>query len=1087
MKKRCLLLLVAVLLFAALFSAAAYAAGEPDRLQLTSIQTGSSVVQFNNPPYETWFIDKGNGAIYAITIASKQQYAIEGERFPYSAATVDGKLNLTLTDGRFKNQKIIVDGTEAAMTVGSGTTATIYRFKTFSASSSFYAECTGTQNGTYLEYSFDAQNGTGSSQFRYDVYNSDGERVQTGTTTEKSFRFIPEKDDTYTLYLTAMDQTLNLSEYAKAELPYVGSADFVIYNGIVTSYKGTGTVITVPDYFNGQKVTGIAANAFGYAWDLEKIILPDSISIDPHAFDNCNAKLFCKVGSTAAHTLSSDLRRSFYDKENDTNGAFALQYMKMSGYDGEILALTGYTGTDTDVIVPNTVDYLYNDAFRDNGTITSVTLPDKVKGIGTNVFNGCRKLNAVTVGSGLTSIGQNAFYNCVALSKLDLTDSKYIGFIGSNAFYNCNADIYCDPMDLSATTWKTVSALPRNFFYEENGLIMELRNDDEKGLTLYRCSSGFQAWLIIPNNVEYIADNAFAGNKALVIVAVGSGSKLREIGSYAFSGCTNLMTVDLESAFALTEIGNYAFSGCEQLGAVKLGANLTSLGSFAFTGCKALTALTMPDKITSIGNGTFYGCSSMNELVLPDNIMYIGGNAFTDGPKKVICGHATTTAQTVSAMPHTFYEKGNEAMGLRWETIGDVNRLSLYHYDGSDTNVVVPNYVTYIADEAFKDNKTIETIMITASVTGIGDNAFNGCSALKQVTLSTTLKSIGAGAFTGCTNVEALALPDRIETIGKDAFLNGPKKVVCDRTKNSSKKVSAMPFTFYEKTNNLLGLRWENQNKDLVLYDYADTADSVDAVIPAYVDAVNKDAFSKLKSTLRSVKLEGLVSEIPTGTFDGYSKLETIELVPETTLAKDAVQNCPKLSKVLGLTDLGVYDTNFGNCPRLMLDLPYASLVLSKDVDYAKAAKLPFTGTLQDTKYANDKVARYEDGVVTALTSGSTTITFYADGKLGQVNVEVVSVSSGLKLPTALTVIKNEAFAGSGAQYVVVPAGTTDIGKRAFADCANLRLINIPNGAVLNATALSGSDSAVVVLSDSDSVNIGKCNKNKISYQFLVD
>ncbi len=952
MKKRCLILLAAVLLFAALFSAAANAEGDPDRLVLTSLQYAGTPISLNKP-YETWFMEGGD--VYAIIVQQGQQAGISGARFTYTTATEAGKQIYTLDGGPYAGKKLTLDGSKASMTVKRGSADVLYTFDAYTTKSLFAASVTGAQAGSYIDYTFDAVNGHGNLTFRYDIFNSDGELVESGSTTGKSLHYKPNANGTYTLYLTAMDSDMDISEYIYTSTVYEDHPALEIENGIVKSYKGTGTSVVVPSEFHGSAVTGIAANAFANARGLEKIELPDSIAIDSRAFTSCNAKLFCALGSETARTLSFDLRRPFYDKETDNDGEFALQYMKINGYvdgDGnlvELLVLNKYTGTKVDVAIPD-VDYIYNNAFA-GSAVKTLEIPNSVIGIGTNAFKGCRQLNSVQVGTGLTSIGANAFYDCVSLNKLDLKNSNNIVEIGANAFYNCPADaqIYCDPD--GSDTWKTVSALPHNFFYEDGGLTMELRWDAvNEGLILYKCfGSGAQSELVITKNVKYIAPNAFEGNKGLTSVSTANDSELEEIGDNAFDGCTNLVSLDLSNASQFTTIGNYAFNGCEKLAQVELPASLISIGNYAFAGCKAPADLSDLDKLTVIGASAFYNCK-MDSLKLPDNVTSIGGNAFTDGPKKVICDHSKQTARAVSAVPFNFYEPETEKLGLRWVTIDDVETLALF--------------------------------------------------------------------------------------------------------------------------------------------DYADTADPVEATVPNYVDAVDAGTFSDLKSTLKSVEFKSSLDEIPTGTFDGFNKLESITLVPETGLAAGAIQNCPELSAVNGLDDLSVFDTNFDNCPKLLLGLPYDSLRLALDIDFAKTAKLPFTVSLTDVdvEYSNGKVAQFDgtSKVVTAHEVGTTTITLYADGKLGQVEVTVLSGLNGMTLPANLTIIEDEAFEGGSAQYVVLPAGTSSIGKRAFADNTGLLLIKIPKGAALDPTALAGSTSVVAVLDSDDNTNIGICEEKGISYQFLA-
>ena len=50
-----------------------------------------------------------------------------------------------------------------------------------------------------------------------------------------------------------------------------------------------------------------------------------------------------------------------------------------------------------------------------------------------------------------------------------------------------------------------------------------------------------------------------------------------------------------------------------------------------------------------------------------------------------------------------------------------------------------------------------------------------------------------------------------------------------------------------------------------------------------------------------------------------------------------------------------------------------------------------------------------------------------------------------LVLPAALSEVDEEAFAGISAQKVVIPDTVTSVGSRAFADCSNLLLVELPS------------------------------------------
>lgn len=67
-----------------------------------------------------------------------------------------------------------------------------------------------------------------------------------------------------------------------------------------------------------------------------------------------------------------------------------------------------------------------------------------------------------------------------------------------------------------------------------------------------------------------------------------------------------------------------------------------------------------------------------------------------------------------------------------------------------------------------------------------------------------------------------------------------------------------------------------------------------------------------------------------------------------------------------------------------------------------------------------------------------------------------------LTLPEGTTVIEEEAFEGSNFQVVKLPSTVTSIEARAFADCPNLRQIEIPAGAQIADTAFEGVEGLTI-------------------------
>jgi len=109
-------------------------------------------------------------------------------------------------------------------------------------------------------------------------------------------------------------------------------------------------------------------------------------------------------------------------------------------------------------------------------------------------------------------------------------------------------------------------------------------------------------------------------------------------------------------------------------------------------------------------------------------------------------------------------------------------------FENSTTKAVyVPNSVTTIGVNAFKDCKELTSVTISDKCERILDSAFENCVKLSCIDLSQTeIISIGTSAFEGCTELSEIQLPKSLSTIKKKAFydcfklleLHLPKEIV---------------------------------------------------------------------------------------------------------------------------------------------------------------------------------------------------------------------------------------------------------------------------------------------------------------------
>ena len=133
--------------------------------------------------------------------------------------------------------------------------------------------------------------------------------------------------------------------------------------------------------------------------------------------------------------------------------------------------------------------------------------------------------------------------------------------------------------------------------------------------------------------------------------------------------------------------------------------------------------MTIPSSVTSIGDGAFWGCRILNFVVDSQNPSYksVGGLLLTKNGERLV--------------------------------------------QGINADVVIPDTVVDISDDAFYNCSGLTSVTIPSCVTSIGQCAFSSCSGLTSVTIPNSVTNIGTGAFQGCTELTSVTIPDSVNAV----------------------------------------------------------------------------------------------------------------------------------------------------------------------------------------------------------------------------------------------------------------------------------------------------------------------------------
>jgi hypothetical protein len=256
---------------------------------------------------------------------------------------------------------------------------------------------------------------------------------------------------------------------------------------------------------------------------------------------------------------------------------------------GNSIVVTGYTGTDPNVIIPDTINGLPvtdigMSAFLYQINITNVVIPNGVLNIDQTAFDSCYSLASVAIPNGVTNIGAAAFQST---SLVNIAIPSSVTTLGISPFLNC-PDLEAITVDPGNPSFSSVSGI---LFNKSQTVILQ-------------CTPANPATnYVIPSTVNAVWHDAF-------------------------SSCTRLTDVFVPGA--VTNIGDRAFKSCLALTNVTIGATVRIIGEDAFNNCIALSSVTVPDSVRNIGDGAFYHCVSLTNAIIGSGATNLG-RVNTDG------------------------------------------------------------------------------------------------------------------------------------------------------------------------------------------------------------------------------------------------------------------------------------------------------------------------------------------------------------------------------------------------------------------------------------------------------------------------
>jgi len=325
-------------------------------------------------------------------------------------------------------------------------------------------------------------------------------------------------------------------------------------------------------------------------------------------------------------------------------------------------------------------------AFTECVSLESVVLPEGFTTLGSGVFSGCLSLSDIVLPSSLVGIGQNAFQECVSLESIVIPEN--VSGLGYGAFTGC-------------TSLKNVN---------------------------------------IPNKITEIGDATFSGCQSLERIVIPD--TVTSLGNNVFSGCSNLKDIVLPDS--IKSIGMETFTNCTALKSITLPKNLKQLSASLFRYSTNLEQVVLPNGMTSIEATAFADCPNLKSVTIPSTVTNLGSRVFSNSPKVVILIAENSEAYRFAV---------NNSVAYRFISTGinlDKDNLALKVGNKSTFNVILSPYTVL-------ENTNLTWTSSAPDIVSVSDDGTVTANAVGVATI--TVKNANGHTATATVNVDNVVVP----------------------------------------------------------------------------------------------------------------------------------------------------------------------------------------------------------------------------------------------------------------------------------------------------------------------------------------
>ena len=423
-----------------------------------------------------------------------------------------------------------------------------------------------------------------------------------------------------------------------------------------------------------------------------------------------------------------------------------------------------HSGIQT-ITVPNTLNYLGNEAFIGCESLTSFAAMDENKNLATG------------------TIGWNIFDGCTSLQTLAIPVFGHIGTLlspnGGEGYYEISLDdgltLYYIPTSLD-TVIDTGGILSVGAF-EQATSITTIEITESIELIQPGALEGCET--LVNLTIPYVGctPDATEINSNTQFGAIFGTSKWSNTACYPAQSFTNIsdgansITYYLPKTLKnVTVTGNYpvfraGFDHCEQIETITFTQGLDYVPKYYFRHCEAATVIDIGTNTTDIDNYAFQRCESLLEAPLYEGLLHLGVHAFS----YCLSLTSVTVPSTVERMGGDGEGSGNQfayCESLESATVlcNFTDSYMFSHCSALTTVSMSPDIIQY--EQNLFEQSGLVTFTVPEGVETIRGYCFQKITTLTTINLPVSLKTIGNTCFSGCTSLTSINYAGTVEQWG---------------------------------------------------------------------------------------------------------------------------------------------------------------------------------------------------------------------------------------------------------------------------------------------------------------------------------